>query len=52
MENIVFKKNPIYCENIEDVQIKIIDFGLAKTAKFKAINKDSPCLGTPLYMAP
>ena len=37
---------------MDDVLIKIIDFGLAKKAKFKALNKDSPCLGTPLYMAP
>lgn len=52
MENVVFVSDPLLCENVNDIKIKIIDFGLSLKTKFKAINKDTPCLGTPLYMAP
>jgi serine/threonine protein kinase len=38
--------------NIEDIQIKIIDFGLAVKIKFKNFNKDHNCIGTPRYMSP
>ena len=52
LENIVLDVDPKLCTSMDDVQIKIIDFGLAMKAKFKTMNKDEPSLGTPLYMAP
>lgn len=51
LENIVFDTNTKNCL-VDDLQIKLIDFGLAMEAKFKNINKDTPFAGTPLYMAP
>lgn len=38
MENIVFDVDPDTCQP-EDIQIKIIDFGLSMKAKFKSFNK-------------
>lgn len=40
LENIVFDINPKDCVSFDEVQIKLIDFGLAMKAKFRSINKD------------
>ena len=40
LENIVFDINPKDCASFDEVQIKLIDFGLAMKAKFRSINKD------------
>jgi serine/threonine protein kinase len=35
-----------------NLEIKIIDFGLSIKQKFKGINKDVKKIGTPKFMAP
>ena len=52
LDNIVFVNDPDKYTNVEDIQIKILDFGLAVKAKFKTINMDHNCIGTPKYMSP
>ena len=48
----MFDTNPDKRLHFEDLQIKIIDFGLAMKAKLKSIDIQNSFIGTPLYTAP